>query len=157
MQNELTPPAPQRSALTAHSVEALAATQFWARFAGSAIFVVALLKLIQGAVAVAHEHGLIASGQIDHVKGSGVILGVIISTLITTVIYCFIGVFALRYAVQLDRVRPPRKPDPADIAGALSAQHKYWRLQGVLTLIAIGLILLVVILAILIAIIHVAG
>ncbi len=157
MQDELTPSAPPRATLSRRSISALAATQFWARFSGSAFFVVALLKLIQGGVAVAHEHGLVASGQVDHIRGTGMMLGAILSTLISVAIYCLIGVFALRYAVRLDRVRPPRQPDPGDIAGALGAQHKYWRLQGVLTLIALVLIVLVIVLAIFVAIIHVAG
>lgn len=160
MDEEATIPAGESAAMpsmTPGSLRALGATRRWARFAGTALFGLALLKLVAAGLGIAHLHGLMNAGQMDHATGAGRIAGTIIGALVEIGVYCATGAFALRYAGRLGRVRPPWRPGPSDIASALGAQHRYWRLQGVVTLIGLGFIVLAIVLMVLGLMLHVAA
>ncbi len=143
--------------LSPRALGALGATQRWARFAGVALYGLVLLKLAQGGLAIVDEHARMVAGQVDHLKGTASIFGSAVSIVIFVVVYCFTAAFALRYAARLDHVRPPWRPGPDDIARALGAQHRYWRLQGIVTVVGIGLVVLVIMLAIVGIMLRAAG
>ena len=130
--------------LSARAIRALSATQGWARFAGIVLFVMALLKLVQGGIAVLHFHATPEIHPLSHVGVVGGMAIYIVSSLVTLTVYCATGWFALRYARRLNQVRPPWQPTADDIANALGAQHRYWRLQGILWIVSISLLVLMV-------------
>lgn len=148
MPEDSTSEATSAPSLSPRAIAALGATQRWARFAGVALYGLVLLKLAQGGVAIVHEHARMAAGRVPHLTGVAAISGSAISMLVFVVVYCFTAGFALRYASRLDHVRPPWRPDAHDIARALGAQHSYWRLQGVLTLVGVGLLVLGIVLVV---------
>ncbi len=133
--------------LPARAIQALGATQRWARFAGTAMFGVALLKIIVAAIKFPQYRAQLISGAMHGDAAAGM-AAYIFAGAVTVACYCLVGWFALRYARRLDRVKPPWKPTPEDIAGALGAQHRYWRLQGVLWIIGLALFVLAVILGV---------
>lgn len=138
----ITPAESTVPSLSARAIRALSTTQRWARFAGTALFGIALLKLIQSGMEAFRFHATLEARALSHV---GVVSGMafyIVFNAITIAVYCATGWFALRYAGRLDRVRPPWQPTAGDIANALGAQHRYWRLQGVLWLVSISLLVL---------------
>lgn len=138
--------------LPARAIQALGATQRWARFAGTALFGVALLKLIVAAIKFPQYRAQLLSGPLHGGASAGMAIYILIE-IVTVACYCLVGWFALRYAQRLDRVRPPRQPGPEDIAGALGAQHRYWRLQGFLSIIGLGLVVLGIVLGVVLGII----
>lgn len=125
--------------LSARAIRALGATRSWARFAGIALLGCALLKLIQTGFALSHFgenpqiHPLAPAAQ--HIALGGVVVG----TLVSVAIYIVIAWLALRYAERLNRVQPPRQPLSEDIVMALGAQHSYWRFQGIVIAVGLGL------------------
>lgn len=156
MQDQSTAAAPAAPGLSQHAIKSLSHTQVWARVAGSGLLGVAVLKLIQGGMALVRVHDQMDSGRIDHLRGAGMLFGGALGTLLMVAVYCITGAFALRYAIRLEKVRPPRQPDAGDIALALGAQHRYWRLQGVLTIIGLALFILMLILVVFVIAMHVA-
>ena len=139
--------------LSARAMRALNSTQGWARFAGVAMLVAALLKLVQTGLFLSHFHGNPQIRQLNPAAQNGAFGVAIVVALIVAAIYVVIGWLALRYAERLNHVKPPRRPEPGDIAGALGAQHSYWRFQGVLMIVAIALIVLAFVGAIVIGVI----
>lgn len=157
MQNEASEAIQSGPALSGRAIRALGKTQLWARFSGTLLMGVALLKLIQGGLAIAYQHSALAAGQVEQMRGIGRTFGTAVATVITVAIYCLLGIFALRYAQRLERVQPPgRQPEPTDIAAALGAQHGYWRLQGVINIIGIAMIALLVAVFVLLVLVHAA-
>ena len=141
---------PATPSLSARAIRALGATQRWARFAGTVLFGMALLKLIQGGMEAFHFHATLEARPLSHIGVVGGMVFYIVSNAVTLTVYCATGWFALRYAGRLDRVRPPWQPTAGDIANALGAQHRYWRLQGVLWIVSISLVTLMVLVVIVI-------
>ncbi|MGH8128764.1 MAG: hypothetical protein ACRETC_10495, partial [Gammaproteobacteria bacterium] len=128
--------------LSARAIQALGSTQSWARFAGIAMLGCALLKLIQTGFVLSHFH---ATPQLDALgpAAQNIALGTtVVVALITVAIYAIIGWLALRYAERLNRVKPPWQPGSKDIVMALGAQHSYWRFQGIVIAVGLGLLAL---------------
>lgn len=156
MQEDSTAASPAAPQLSSHAVQSLSATQLWARIAGSGFLGLAVVKLIQGGIMLVRVYDRISAGSIDHARGIGILFGGTLSTVAMIAVYCLTGAFALRYAIRLESVRPPRRPDPGEIALALGAQHRYWRLQGVITLIGLGLVVLMIVLVVFVIALHIA-
>jgi len=139
VQNEFSPEAPSRPTLTRRSIQALAATQAWARLAGIALLVLACVELALGVTKLFYPPALPANLQFGpHGMLEFTALHSILDA-VMVIIYAATGWYALRYARKLEQVRPPLHPDSRDIVVALGAQHRYWRLQGVATIVFIGL------------------
>jgi hypothetical protein len=138
----ITPAESTVPSLSIRAIRALSTTQRWARFAGTVLFGMALLELIQGGIEAFHFHATLEARPLSHIGVVGGMVFYILSNTITLAVYCATGWFALRYAERLNRVRPPWQPTADDIANALGAQHRYWRLQGVLWIISISLLVL---------------
>jgi hypothetical protein len=138
----ITPAESAVPSLSIRAIRALSTTQRWARFAGTVLLGMALLKLIQGGMEAFHFHATLEARSLSHIGVVGGMVFYIVSNAVTLTVYCATGWFALRYAGRLDRVRPPWQPTAGDIANALGAQHRYWRLQGVLWIISISLLVL---------------
>lgn len=144
MQDESTPEAFSRPALSGRSVQALAATQAWARLAGMALLVLACVEGALGLANLFHPPALpgnlpLGPGDLFEFTALNLLL-----ELAAVIIYAVTGWYALRYARRLERIRQP-EPGSGDIAVALGAQHRYWRLQGVATIAFIALSLLFVV------------
>lgn len=151
MQEEMEPQpaaAPPAPGLSARAIQALAATRSWARFAGIALFGAALLEGVRTGLIIYHLGDHFGSQAFGPDRRAGLVGGLIAGALITIAIYTALGWYALRYAERLNSVRPPRRPTPAEIVATLGAQHRYWRLQGILTAAGLGLIALIILLAI---------
>lgn len=144
MQNEPTPEASSRPSLTRRSVQALAATRAWARLAGIALLVLAAVELALGLANLFHQPALPGNLPISPAGALGFKALDSVLKAVAVIIYAVTGWYALRYARRLERVRQPA-PGPEDIALALGAQHRYWRLQGVATIVFIGLSVVLVI------------
>lgn len=151
MQNEHPPEASSRPPLTRRSVQALAATRAWARLAGIALLVLACVEFALGLANLFRPSALPGNLPVSPAGALG--FTALNSTLeaVAVIIYVATGWYALRYARRLERVRQPA-PGPGDIALALGAQHRYWRLQGVATIVFIGLSVVLVIAMIVISI-----
>ena len=154
MQNEMTQDTGESPRLPGHAIRALSATQRWARFAGTAMFGVALLKVIVATIKFPQYRARLMADAAMHGNSTAGMTIYILSEALTIICYCLVGWFALRYALRLDRVRPPRQPEPEDIANALGAQHSYWRLQGILWIVGLGLILLGIVAGVAIGILY---
>jgi hypothetical protein len=136
------PEATRETSLTARSVEALDATRAWARLSGLTLVVLSALELVMGIMNLFHMPALPGSLQL----GPGSQLGIralgMIQAVIVLAIYGITGFYALRYARRLERIRPPARPGSGDIAVALGAQQRYWRVQGIATIIVIAVSIL---------------
>lgn len=157
MREDAMPPGAQRPSLSARALQALASTQGWARFSGVAMLGAALLKAIQTGVVVVHMPARMEGQALPPAIRHGLAGGAIVGGLVTVAVYCVLGWLALRYAGRLNHVRPPRRPEPVDIAGALGAQHSYWRFQGIMMIVATALFVLVIVAAIAIGVIVAAA
>lgn len=136
------PEATQGTSLTARSVEALDATRAWARLSGLALVVLSALELVTGLMNLFHMPALPGSLQL----GPGSQLGIralgTVQAAVVLAIYGITGFYALRYASRLELIRPPAQPKSGDIAVALGAQQRYWRVQGIATIVVIAVSLL---------------
>jgi len=145
MQHDSTPAAKTRPSLSPRSIQALAATQTWARLAGISLLVLACVELALGIANLFHHPAFPGNMPIsprDMFKFTA--LNSMLEVAAIT-IYAVTGWYALRYARRLQRVRQPARPKSEDIAVALGAQQRYWRLQGVATIVFIVLSMLFVI------------
>lgn len=135
-------------ALTPRAKRALGATHSWAYFMGVALFCIALLATIRN---VLNLFGLLRrfhAGVISHAVLVGGIAGLALSILVAFGFNVILGWFALRYGNRLEKIKILERPSADDIAAAIGAQQRYWRLQGVLTIVSMALFVLAIILAI---------
>ena len=143
MQHESTP-AMDRPSLSPKSIQALSATQAWARLAGISLLV---LAVVESALMIANLfHPPVLPGNVPLGTGGALEITVLNAILeaAAAIIYGATGWYALRYARKLEQVRQPG-PGPDDVAVALGAQHRYWRLQGTATIAFIALSIVFVI------------
>ncbi|MGA7964964.1 MAG: hypothetical protein WCB49_03580 [Gammaproteobacteria bacterium] len=129
-------------ALSARAIQALTSTQVWARFAGIAMVVAALLKLVQTGFLLSHFRENLQVSHLVPAAQNGAAGMIVVFGLSMVIIYAVIGWLALRYAGRLDRIKPPWQPGSEDIVMALGAQHSYWRFQGVVIAVVLGLLML---------------
>ena len=144
MQPEATSAATTGPSLSTRSVQALAATQAWARLAGFSLLILACVELALVIANLFHQPTL--PGNLPLEPGDVLKITVLNSILeaVAAIIYVATGWYALRYARRLEQVRQPG-PRPEAVTAALGAQHRYWRLQGTATIVFIALSIIFVI------------
>lgn len=125
--------------LTARALRALASTQAWAAFAGFALLCTALLAAIRSGVELLQLWGRYRAGGIPREAAIALTAGLVVALVWVLGANGALGWLAFRYGGALERLKIPARPDPADLTLALDRQHRYWRLQGVLLAVLLGL------------------
>lgn len=134
--------------LTERAKHALASTQRWASFAGFALFSLALLVGLRSGAGLFDLIGKFRAGGMQRAVLVGGLVGLGFTLLWGIGANAALGWSALRYGSALERIKLMEQPDQADVVRALGSQYRYWRLQGVLTVVVVALLVLTFVFAI---------
>ncbi|MGH8428662.1 MAG: hypothetical protein ACRES7_11920 [Gammaproteobacteria bacterium] len=140
--------------LTARAKSALGSTSAWANFFGWTLFCVILLTLARNGVGLSRLVSQFHAGTISHIQLTGAVIGLGFTSLWIVVANGLLGWFALRYGSALESVKIMERPDVSNVTRAFGAQHGFWRLQGIMMIIALALIVAAVLMVIVVALLH---
>ncbi len=158
MQNHYAPPGARvadvnraSGSVSQDMVEAMRGTKPWVLLIGVLLFIFAVLMIIATvAIFAGGAFALAASGM----EGAPMIAIAIFYGLFA-LIYFFLGLYLLKYNAAIGRL--VKGGQGSDMEDALTAQRKFWRLSGVITLIFIILFVVGILAAILIPLLTMGG
>jgi hypothetical protein len=125
--------------LTTRGLDTLRQTRPWVLFLG-------ILMIIAGALyALAGVAGLFGS-MVTNSRQSGFLAGQMVGMVIGAVVYIAMGGYLVKYGSKIRTLLNLRRPE--DLDAALEAQKSYWRLTGIIAIVAMIVVALVMVLAV---------
>jgi Family of unknown function (DUF5362) len=126
--------APGGGSITEEMISALRGTKGWVLLIGILMFIAAIFMGLGGVFMMFGSAMMGAAGMKDGAP-AGMFIGIGAVYLLMTVIYVFMGIYLVKYSSAISRLIASGQS--ADMEAALEQQRKFWRLAGVLALIAI--------------------
>jgi hypothetical protein len=136
--------APGEGSITEEMIDALRGTKGWVLLIGILMFLGAALTSL-GGIAVMFGSAFMGASAKGGLSG-GFFIGMGAVYIVMAVIYVFLGLYLVKYSSAIGRLISSGQA--GDMEAALQQQHKFWRLAGVLALIAIVFMVLGIIAAI---------